>query len=361
MRRTIQICITGATGQVGSHVVEYLLRQTEILISAPSDIICLVRNPSKADFLQKLGVTIIKGNLDNSDLLHQIFKEYSIEFVFHLAALVSVYASYDEMYRTNVVGTRNILETFCSSPAKCFIHTSSIIVYDHENARNPHHHYKFTEDSPLGSNVQEKDVPYAVTKRLAEEVVKEYANRHPTKSILITRLGPIIGKGDRQIIPSLVKTLALPIPKLVNHGVGQICLTAPLDVARAQVFLVKNGAKYSGHVFNVARESWNYSKLFDVVAEYYARPPPSSSLPLWLYKILKPLLKLIKKIFTRSNLIQTLFSESALKYLEYSYGYHSEKITQLGFSYQVPIRDSILEGLQDLDPDRRMVKNGEKW
>ncbi len=338
--------------------MEYLLHQSEILIGTPSDIICLVRNPSKADFLQKLGVTMIKGDLNDSDLIRQIFQDYSIEFVFHLAATVSVYASYDEMYRTNVVGTRNLLDAFCSSQARCFIHTSSIITYDHNRGSKSRQTQEFTEDSPLGSKIQGQDVPYAVTKRLAEELVREYAHQYPKKSILITRLGPIIGSGDRQIIPSLVKTCSLPIPKLVNHGTGQISLTAPLDVARAQVFLVKNGTEYSGHVFNIAHELWNFSQLFEVVAEYYTRPPPTSSIPLWLYRFLKPLLKLIRKLFPKSELIQTLFSESSLTYLEHSYSYHSDKLIQLGFSYQVPIRESILEGLQDLDPDRKMVKNG---
>jgi len=338
--------------------VEYLLNQSVILVNNPSEIICLVRNPSKADFLEKLGVTIIQGDLHDPVLLNRIFNEHPIEYVFHLAAIVSVYASYDEMYRTNVLGTRDLLDAFCASSARCFIHTSSIVVYDHFHTRKSHQIHEFTEDSPLGPSIQGQDVPYAVTKRLAEVLMQEYASKFPKKSILITRLGPIIGKGDRQMIPSLVKTFALPIPKLVDHGVGQICLTAPLDVARAQVFLVKNGTQYSGQVFNIARESWNFNQLFEVVAEYYAKPPPKSSLPIWLYHFIKPLLRLIRKLFTKSELIQTLFSESALNYLEYSYAYHSDKITQLGFSYKVPIRESILEGLRELDPERKMVKNG---
>ncbi|MHA1620282.1 MAG: NAD-dependent epimerase/dehydratase family protein [Promethearchaeota archaeon] len=354
----MQICITGATGQVGRHVVEYLLNQSEISIENPSEIICLVRNPSKADSLQKLGVSIIQGDLNDSDLLRRIFDEHSIEYVFHLAATVSVYASYDEMYRTNVLGTRNLLDAFCASSARCFIHTSSIVVYYHFHTRKSHQIHEFTEDSPLGPSIQGQDVPYAVTKRLAEVLVQDYARQHPTKSILITRLGPIIGRGDRQMIPSLIKTLALPIPKLINHGEGQISLTAPRDVARAQVFLVRNGSEYSGHVFNVARELWNFRQLFDVVAEYYARKPPTSSIPLWLYRVLKPMLKMLRLLFSRSELIQTLFSESALTYLEHSYSYRSDKLIQLGFSFQVPIRDTILEGLQDLDPDRKIVKNG---
>ena len=336
--------------------MDYLLHQSEIPIGNPGDIICLVRNPSKADFLQKLGVTIIQGDLDDIGLLHRIFQEHSIEYVFHLAATISVYASYDEMYRTNVVGTRNLLDAFCSSSARCFIHTSSIIVYDHFHNPKSHQTYEFTEDSPLGSKIQGKDIPYAVTKRMAEELVKEYAHNHPKKSILITRLGPIIGKGDRQMIPSLAKTLTFPVPKLVNHGEGQISLTAPLDIARAQVFLVKNGNQYSGHVFNVAHELWNFRQLFEIVAEYYNKPPPTISLPLWIFQIVKPLLKLIHYLFKQNIIIQTLFSDSALSYMEFTYNYNSAKLIQLGFSYQVPIRESILEGLRGLDPERKIVK-----
>ncbi|MCF2139899.1 MAG: NAD-dependent epimerase/dehydratase family protein [Candidatus Lokiarchaeota archaeon] len=349
------IFVTGATGLVGGHVVNYLLQQTDILVNSADEIICLVRNPSKATELKQLGVKMIHGDLSNIPILNKIFNDYSIKYVFHIAACVSVYASFEEMFQTNVIGTKNLLEAFSRSSARSFIHTSSIIVYDHHHLRKRNTIVKFTESSPIGPKQRGKDIPYAVSKRIGEDLVVEFAKRYPDKSFLITRLGPIIGKGDRQMIPSLVKAFALPLPKLINKGLGQISLTAPLDVARAQVFLVKNGNSYSGQAFNIAKERWNFRQLFNVVAEYYNRPPPKISIPLWLFRLFKPFLHLIKIIWSKSEFIQTLLSSSALEYMEYSYEYDAQKLKNLGFQFTTDIKNCILKGLQAYDPEKLMV------
>ena len=42
-----KIFITGATGQVGGNLVNFLVKQRELEIENPKDIICLVRDPAK--------------------------------------------------------------------------------------------------------------------------------------------------------------------------------------------------------------------------------------------------------------------------------------------------------------------------
>jgi len=51
------IAITGATGQLGQHVIEHLLK----IVSA-SQIVAIVRNPAKADALSKQGITVRQAN-----------------------------------------------------------------------------------------------------------------------------------------------------------------------------------------------------------------------------------------------------------------------------------------------------------
>lgn len=351
------IFITGATGLVGGHLVQYLLEQNEISIPSPKDIICLVRTPSKALGLQELGVSIVEGNLFETEKLAQIFSSHEVEYVFHVAACVSVHSSFDDMYRTNVVGTENMLKAFCESNARTFIHTSSIIVYDHKNLRKRKQVIRFSEESPIGAKEKGKDLPYAVTKRLAEDLVRKYSSIHREKSFLITRLGPIIGRGDRQMIPTLVHAIALPLPKLINHGRGQISLTAAQDVARAQVFMVKNGTNYSGQAFNIANEPWNFYQLFQIVAEYYHKKPPKFNIPLWVFRIFKFLLVFVRFCGRKSEFIQTLLSPSALEYMEFSYEYVADKIRALGFTFTTSVRNAVWEGLEAYDPQRLLVRS----
>ena len=353
-----KVFITGGTGQVGSHLVEYLLKTKKLGIRIPQDILCLVRNNNTADHLKKLHVTIIEGNLTNHEVLTKIFQEEEISSVFHIAANVYVYSSYEEMYETNVLGTRELLKCFVQSRALNFIHTSSIIVYNPAAATSfngEKNNYEFTERSPTGTLSPDRDVPYAITKRIAESEVKEFARSNPKKRFIITRLGPIIGAKDRQILPSLVKAFSLKLPKLINHGKGFLSLTAPMDVARAQVFLVEHQHKNSLEIYNVTNTHLSYLTLFTIIAKYYNKDAPSFSIPLWIFKSVKPILRLLKYIFPKNKLIQTFFSSTALEYFEKTYHYNSDKLLSTGFRFQTQIKDAILEGVTELDPEKHLI------
>ncbi|MHA1156785.1 MAG: SDR family oxidoreductase, partial [Candidatus Heimdallarchaeota archaeon] len=104
-----KIFVTGATGQVGSRVAEYIVKEKLLGVTRGKDVICLVRNPDKASFLKDLGVTIVKGDLQDSDTITAIMNN-GVEFVFHVAANCLLNQSYMETYIPNVLGTRIILD-----------------------------------------------------------------------------------------------------------------------------------------------------------------------------------------------------------------------------------------------------------
>ena len=334
-----KIFITGATGLVGTTLTEYLVSSKPLGIMKPTDIICYVRTPEKATFLQSLGVQIIQGCLEEKEKLYKIFQEHPIETVFHLAANVFVYSTYVDMYKTNVEGVHNMLDAFTASNATTFIHTSSIIVYDHHLGQYPEHSYK--EEDAFGPIDPKKDVPYAITKRKGELLVHNYIKRFPEKKFIITRLGPVIGPRDRQMIPALKKATLMKIPKLINHGKGILCLVSPLDIAHAQIFLAENAKKFNGEVFNVANGMKSYLELFTLVSQYYNKKPPKISIPLWLFHMVKPFLVLVRLIFPHNKFFRTFFSPTALIYFDHSYFYSSEKLKQSGFHFHEEI-DSVI-------------------
>jgi nucleoside-diphosphate-sugar epimerase len=118
-----KVFITGATGQVGSQLVEYLINEKELGISSPRDIFCLIRNPAKAVKLKELGITIVEGDLLDNDTITEVMNN-GITYVFHTAANILLNQTYEQMYEPNVVGTRLMLDAFANSDAKCFIYTS---------------------------------------------------------------------------------------------------------------------------------------------------------------------------------------------------------------------------------------------
>ncbi len=348
-----KIFVTGASGQVGSRVAEYIVKEKLLGIARGKDVICLVRNPDKANFLKELGVTIIKGGLQDSDTISSIM-DNGVEFVFHVAANCLLNQSYMEMYIPNVLGTRIMLDAFIKSKARCFVHTSSIAVYSVFLGRKKV--YNIDENHSIGSL---KGDPYAVTKRIAENLVSYYSERNTGKYFITTRLGPIIGARDKQTVPTLVDILSYRfLPKLINGGKDLFSITSPYDVARAQVFLASRAKSVSGQIFNVARDSTNYRQMMAVIANYYHRKPPTFSMKYWFFKFTLPFLKMLRTIFPHVQLIKNATSPVSVNYIGKSYIYSSEKIKKIGFEFVVSPEEAIIECLEHLDPEKKLLKVG---
>ena len=79
-----KILITGATGQVGSNLVRYLISSDPkpLGIGLPSDIVCLVRSLEKAQSLHKMGVTLTQGSLADKDLLERMLSASKFDYIF---------------------------------------------------------------------------------------------------------------------------------------------------------------------------------------------------------------------------------------------------------------------------------------
>ena len=349
----MSIFITGATGQTGSQLAEYLIETNKLGVSSPTDIICLVRDLKKADFLTKLGVQIEKGDLLDLKMLQSIMNKYDIENVFHFAANVNQCSTFQELFEPNCTGTTNMLDVFVSSQAKWFFYASSISVYS--GYLNKEKYQIFDESMPMGSIDHQKDNNYAVTKRIAENSVREYSKKYPKKNFIINRLGPICGPRDRIIIPSFVKILPYSIPKLINKGKDTFSLTPTRDIARAVVFLTKFD-NISGTAFNIVGVPVSYKEIFGYFSSYYNRKPLKISIPHWLFKGFIPFLNVIRFIAKRNIMIQTIFSETALNYLGKSITYKTEKIQDLGFEFKISVKEAITSGLIELDPNRKLVK-----
>ncbi len=168
-----KILITGATGFIGRALFAKLKVQgyeTILIGSADGDI-------ASKDTLNKVA---------NSDISH----------VFHLAGKTYVpdsWAHPEEFFRTNVLGTTNILE-FCNSRSISITFVSAYI-------------YGHPEILPIKENsIIRPSNPYALSKRLAEEVCEFYAEVH---GLAITAIRPFnvygVGQDEKFLIPSIIR------------------------------------------------------------------------------------------------------------------------------------------------------------
>jgi nucleoside-diphosphate-sugar epimerase len=128
MRQRV-VLVTGASGEVGHGLIEYLGERGDAHIVA-MDI------QSLPDGLQRYCDRFIQGDILDNMLLGRLILEYEIETIFHLASILSTRAEYnpEAAHRVNVEGTLNLLhlaieQSTWQGKAVKFLYPSSIAAY----------------------------------------------------------------------------------------------------------------------------------------------------------------------------------------------------------------------------------------
>lgn len=192
------VLITGAGGYVGSLITQALANGThEETGYCPEKIIALDVRDCPSAFKNLSKVTFFKNDIRSPELA-QIIEEHKPDVVCHLASIVTPgkNSNREFEYSVDVLGTRNVLDACVKAGVKKVIITSSGAAYGY-HADNP---MWLKEDHPLRGNVE---FAYSDHKRLVEEMLKEYREKHPQLKQLILRPGAVIGKTVKNQITDL--------------------------------------------------------------------------------------------------------------------------------------------------------------
>ena len=177
------ILVTGGGGFLGKAIVKRLVKAGEN-----------VRSFSRNFYpeLKSMGVDQIQGDIgDNSAVIKAC---YGIQTVFHVAAKPPPWGNYADYYRTNVVGTQNVIDACNSQKVSKLVYTSTpTVVFNGTDIEG------VDESFPYPARYA---TPYSKTKALAEQkVVKSSSGNLRT---IILRPHEIWGPGDNHIAPRLI-------------------------------------------------------------------------------------------------------------------------------------------------------------
>jgi nucleoside-diphosphate-sugar epimerase/MoaA/NifB/PqqE/SkfB family radical SAM enzyme len=205
----LTILVTGASGFIGKHLVNSLLRRG-------NKIRILARSTSKLGGLDLSKVDIFYGDLAEEESLHGIMKDVNI--IYHCAAKAR-FGHSDKFYDTNVQGTRNLLEETSqdeSHSTRRFVHMSSVAVMG-ENIN----HFGSNESHPYAKSWTED---YTPSKIEAEKAVIEYCRQETNLQAIILRPGWIWGPGDRNTL-DICRTIMSGIVPCIGSGQNILPLT----------------------------------------------------------------------------------------------------------------------------------------
>lgn len=257
--------VTGATGLVGSHLVERLARDGWTVRA-------MVRDPARAHWLESLGATeIVPGDVLDAPVVRRAAAGAAA--IFHTAAAISPKAGWEAFRSTNIDGTNAIIAAARESGAR-LLHLSSVAVYGRARwGTDPTH-----EDLPLPSLPEH--AYYARSKRESEQLVMD---AHARGEIWATAVRPnwIYGERDRQFIPRALKLFALPVVPLIEGGRSILSMVHAGNVADAAVRAVCLDAA-GGRVYNTTNDfPVSVADFIRLGAQGLGRRVRTVSVPLW--------------------------------------------------------------------------------
>ena len=254
------IFLTGATGFLGSHVARVLAEQG-------ADLRLLVRRTSNLKNLEGLKAETVTGDLRDPASLEKAMS--GCDVAFHVAADYRLWLrDPNEMYRSNVEGTRAILEVARKNGVKSVIYTSTVGTIGFTGNGQP-----ADEDSPV--LLADMIGHYKRSKFMAERIALE-AGRSGMRVVTVNPTTPI---GEQDIKPTptgriVVDFLKKKFPAYVETGLNLVDVR---ECARGHVAALERGK--SGERYILGGENLTLKQILDKLGDITGLPSPKVKLP----------------------------------------------------------------------------------
>jgi dihydroflavonol-4-reductase len=246
--------VTGATGFVGWHVARKLLDRGDRVRG-------LARDPSRVRELE--GIEVVRGDLRDPDSLARAVEGCGV--VFHVAADYRLWArDPDEMFRSNVQGTRNLLDAARRSGVDRVVYTSTVgcIGFPRDGLG----------DEETSVTMEAMTGPYKRSKFEAEKVALE-------SGMDVVAVNPTAPIGDHDFKPTptgkiVVDFVRGAMPGFVDTGLNVVDVR---DVAEGHLLALDRGK--AGERYILGSENLTLEQIFGTLARIVGKPAPKIRVP----------------------------------------------------------------------------------
>jgi UDP-glucose 4-epimerase len=273
-----KVLITGAAGFIGSHLADSLLAD-----GIP--VRCLTKPGSDTSRLAGSSLELISGDVKAPSSLASAMKD--IHTVYHLAAISRLDANVpdEEYYKTNVEGTRNVLESAKLAGVKKVLYTSTIEAVGTSKDGKP-----LTEaTTPAPRNI------YGKTKLEAEKLVLDYHRQYGMDTFVVR---PPMIYGPRELI------LCQRLFRIVKRGfypvIGSGRALTEFCFVKNQVHGIRLAAENGkpGQIYFISDDhSYTIEEIVDAIASELGTSVVKPHIPVRLALLMGVTFEILSKIF----------------------------------------------------------------
>lgn len=211
----MKVLVTGGAGYIGSHTILELI---EMGFKSITSVDCFLNSDAKTyDRIQKISGLEIENypiDLSQSNEVKTFFENHSFDIVIHFAALKSVPESVEmptEYYRNNLNALLNVIDSMHANGVNKLIFSSSCSVYGNPEV------LPVTEKETFG----EAESPYAHTKQIGEEIIKNFCKSNPDfKSVSLRYFNPAGAHSSGLIGETITERPNNLVPLITQTAVG---------------------------------------------------------------------------------------------------------------------------------------------
>lgn len=252
--------VTGATGFLGSHVARVLAEQG-------AQLRLLVRPTSDLRNIASLPAEHVTGDLRQPESLKSAMA--GCDAVFHVAADYRLWVrDPQEMYRSNVEGTRAILAAAREAGVERVVYTSSVATMGFTRSGAI-----VDEDSPV--SLADMIGHYKRSKFMAEQVAMKAA--HAGQKVMIVNPTTPVGEGDLKPTPTgriVLDFLKRKFPAYVDTGLNLVDAT---ECARGHLMAYEKAQP--GRRYILGGEDLTLKALLDKLSGITGLPSPTVKVP----------------------------------------------------------------------------------